>query len=94
MSGTRSRRLVLLIGSVALVGGLLAPASSAFAADGSALSVSTPSSGLDPAPDSVQSWGVPSLSTASAPSIHRLVGMASTPDGGGYWLVAADGGVF
>jgi hypothetical protein len=23
-----------------------------------------------------------------------IVGMASTPDGGGYWLVAADGGVF
>jgi len=22
------------------------------------------------------------------------VGMAATPDGGGYWLVAADGGVF
>jgi len=23
-----------------------------------------------------------------------VVGMASTPDGGGYWLVGADGGVF
>jgi hypothetical protein len=23
-----------------------------------------------------------------------VVGMAATPDGGGYWLVAADGGVF
>jgi hypothetical protein len=23
-----------------------------------------------------------------------IVGMASTPDGGGYWLVASDGGVF
>jgi len=22
------------------------------------------------------------------------VGMASTPDGGGYWLVASDGGIF
>ncbi len=22
------------------------------------------------------------------------MGMASTPDGGGYWLVAADGGIF
>ena len=28
--------------------------------------------------------------TLSAP----VVGMASTPDGGGYWLAAADGGVF
>ncbi|HTU39475.1 MAG TPA: hypothetical protein VMF35_15860, partial [Acidimicrobiales bacterium] len=23
-----------------------------------------------------------------------VVGMAGTPDGGGYWLVAADGGIF
>jgi hypothetical protein len=23
-----------------------------------------------------------------------VVGIASTPDGGGYWLVAADGGIF
>ncbi|MHB8288931.1 MAG: hypothetical protein ACYDEY_06790, partial [Acidimicrobiales bacterium] len=23
-----------------------------------------------------------------------IVGMASTPDGGGYWFVAADGGIF
>jgi len=23
-----------------------------------------------------------------------VVGMAPTPDGGGYWLVASDGGVF
>ena len=23
-----------------------------------------------------------------------VVGMAATPDGGGYWLVAADGGIF
>ena len=23
-----------------------------------------------------------------------MVGMAATPDGGGYWLVASDGGMF
>jgi len=23
-----------------------------------------------------------------------VVGMAATPDGGGYWLVATDGGIF
>jgi hypothetical protein len=23
-----------------------------------------------------------------------IVGMASTPDGGGYWLAASDGGIF
>ena len=31
---------------------------------------------------------------AARPSTQPVVGMASTPDGGGYWLVAADGGVF
>jgi hypothetical protein len=33
----------------------------------------------------------------SAGAIHlnkRIVGMATTPDGHGYWLVASDGGVF
>ena len=25
---------------------------------------------------------------------HPIVGMAATPDGGGYWEVASDGGVF
>jgi hypothetical protein len=28
------------------------------------------------------------------PLNEPIVGMAPTPDGGGYWLVAADGGVF
>ena len=28
------------------------------------------------------------------PLTHPIVGMAATPDGGGYWLVASDGGVF
>ena len=33
----------------------------------------------------------------STGSIHLnkpVVGMAATPDGGGYWLVATDGGIF
>ncbi len=33
-------------------------------------------------------------STTSKPANAPVVGMATTPDGGGYWLVAADGGVF
>ncbi len=36
-------------------------------------------------------------SIGSAGSIHLnqpIVGMAATPDGGGYWLVASDGGIF
>jgi hypothetical protein len=39
---------------------------------------------------SVQFWG-------SAGGIHLnkpVVGMASTPNGAGYWLVASDGGIF
>ncbi len=35
------------------------------------------------------------LVAATTPvSLHLPVAMAATPDGGGYWLVAADGGVF
>ncbi len=37
--------------------------------------------------------GVPNFSTAMAYNFP-VVGMASTPNGGGYWLVASDGGVF
>jgi hypothetical protein len=51
-------------------------------------------------------WGMPSANTTAGPktcprrfsgSIHLnkpIVGIAVTPDGGGYWLVASDGGVF
>jgi hypothetical protein len=28
------------------------------------------------------------------PLNQPVVGMAATPDGGGYWMVAADGGIF
>jgi hypothetical protein len=28
------------------------------------------------------------------PLNRPIVGMAATPDGGGYWLVASDGGIF
>ena len=35
------------------------------------------------------------LGDLSATNLNRpIVGMAVTPDGGGYWLVAADGGIF
>jgi N-acetylmuramoyl-L-alanine amidase len=50
---------------------------------------------VNPVPDSVVPFGAASLglSALSTPSTP-VVGMAATPDGGGYWLVAADGGVF
>ena len=33
-------------------------------------------------------------SLGATPLNRPIVGMAATPDGGGYWLVASDGGVF
>jgi hypothetical protein len=33
-------------------------------------------------------------SHGGSPLTRVIVGMATTPDGGGYWLVAADGGIF
>jgi hypothetical protein len=39
--------------------------------------------------------GAPFFGSLGGVSLNApVVGMASTPDGGGYWLVAADGGVF
>jgi len=43
-------------------------------------------------PDSVVAFDAPAL-VAAAPVSGPLVGIASTPDGNGYWLVAADGAV-
>jgi hypothetical protein len=56
-------------------------------------------SGTNPTPTSdalyqpVPFGGVPNFSTSMAYNFP-VVGMASTPNGGGYWLVASDGGVF
>ncbi len=48
-----------------------------------------------PPPDSVVPFGSASLGVNSLTDLNRpIVGMAATPDGGGYWLVASDGGVF
>jgi hypothetical protein len=38
--------------------------------------------------------GSPSAASNPSPLAARAVGIASTPDGQGYWLVASDGGVF
>jgi hypothetical protein len=41
------------------------------------------------------STGCPVLGNLSSRVLNKpIVGMGSTPDGGGYWLVASDGGVF
>jgi N-acetylmuramoyl-L-alanine amidase len=48
-----------------------------------------------PAADSVLAFGSATLgvNTVSSPNAP-IVGMAARPDGGGYWMVASDGGVF
>ena len=62
----------------------------------STVSVRVPHIGnLSPAQDSVVPFGdaplgVNALTNPNAP----VVGMAATPDGKGYWLVASDGGIF
>jgi beta-lactamase class A len=46
-------------------------------------------------PNSVQAFGTTQLGDPSGETLNApLVGMAATPGGGGYWLVAADGGIF
>jgi N-acetylmuramoyl-L-alanine amidase len=50
---------------------------------------------IAPAPNSVMPFGAAPLGINSLPGLNRpIVGMAAVPDGGGYWLVAADGGIF
>ncbi len=46
-------------------------------------------------PESVQAFGTSSFGDLSAASLNRpAIGMATTADGGGYWMVSPDGGVF
>ena len=49
-----------------------------------------------PRPTGLPPTGVPGFfgSTGSAVLQRPVVGMAATPDGRGYWLVASDGGIF
>jgi hypothetical protein len=48
-----------------------------------------------PAPNSVQAFGAAPLGDLAGQALNQpVVGMAATADGGGYWLVAKDGGIF
>ena len=41
------------------------------------------------------SFDAPFLGSVATLTLNKpIVGVAATPDGGGYWLVGADGGVF
>ena len=74
---------VICVANVALVGGLAASTTAAGAA----------SSGHD---NTIYAFGTASFhgSTANKHLNAPIVGMASTPSGKGYWLVADDGGIF
>jgi Glycosyl hydrolases family 16 len=59
-------------------------------------SLAARSNAVAPAADSVYTFGNAQLATGSPLTDLRaaVVGLAATRDGGGYWLVAADGGIF
>ena len=55
----------------------------------------TPASATGPPPDSAVPFGATTVGANAVTNPNApVVGMAATPDGGGYWLVARDGGVF
>ncbi len=71
--------------------------SSGALAGGSGATVTVPRAEAPaPAPDSVVPFGGASLgvNALNSPLHAPVVGMAATPDGRGYWLVASDGGIF
>jgi hypothetical protein len=52
----------------------------------------TPAGAVQSLNDACETDGA--LGGLTAPPAHPVVGAAATPDGDGYWLVAADGGIF
>jgi N-acetylmuramoyl-L-alanine amidase len=70
--------------------------SSAPARTVSAALTKTPHVGnLSPAANSIVPFGGASLGVHALSAVNQpIVGMAPTPDGQGYWIVAADGGIF
>jgi len=53
-----------------------------------------PSPNQQPASSSYHNHDQGSLRSPGAPSVDDVAGMAATPDGGGYWMVGSDGGIF
>ncbi len=88
----RAASLWLVVGMLlGLVAAPLVPGPSAGA------SSSVPHESGTAGPDSVTAFGSAATSAAgtSLPGLNApIVGMAATPDGRGYWLVASDGGIF
>ncbi|HWE65027.1 MAG TPA: hypothetical protein VG298_00130, partial [Acidimicrobiales bacterium] len=96
----RLGRLALMVaaigfgGSVLLASGPLA-GTGGVGAGAAASEVATVAVVTPVQPNSVRAFGVPALGDLAGQTLNQpIVGMASTPDGGGYWLVARDGGIF
>src|SRR5580658_2885069 len=77
---------VLLLSPLAGAFGLFTPP----AAASSAQQAIYPDALYEPVPFGA----APSFDTSSVGYDYPVVAMAATPDGGGYWLVSSDGGVF
>ncbi len=91
MSRRVSRRLGLLLAGAVVVGAVGGLVPEAVAAP-----APRPQATPTPGPDSATPFGTAgAVGAAGLPGLQApLVGIAATPDGAGYWLVAADGGVF
>ena len=60
-----------------------------------AVTLGAGTSGATPPPNSVVPFGSTTVGANAVDNPNApIVGMAATPRGGGYWLVASDGGVF
>ena len=91
----RRRRAAVVSAIGLLIGGLVV----GVATSGHALASTAPAPHAEsgtPGPDSVTAFG--SATAVPGATLHGLaapvVGVAATPDGLGYWVVAADGGIF
>ena len=82
-----------ITGGASISGGDLDAAAALNAARSGA--VSTPGYDVVGATGMVTSFGLaPEFGSVTTPLNRPVVGMSDTPDGGGYWLVASDGGIF
>ena len=74
---------------------MLAPSAVSSAAPGQSPNTNFQSYRLVAGDGEVMAYGADSLGSAGGTHLDApIVGMAATPDGDGYWLVAADGGIF
>jgi len=81
-----TRRAATLLAAMALGGSVLTVA---------AATLGPGPAGAAPVPNSVVPFGHTAIGANAVDNPNApVVAMAATPDGGGYWLVASDGGIF